>query len=126
MPDLQRHREKSENYVWDVGTLSWVAMTQPATVAVSGTASRTSVADTASDTLLLASSATRKGASITNTSSAILYIGLGTSTVSATDHTAPVLQFGYYEVPYGFTGQIRGIWASDPGDGGAVITAFSA
>lgn len=79
----------------------------------------TSVADTASSTMLKAANAARKEIEIQNTSSAVLYIKKGT-TASATDFTARLEQYGYYTTDY--TGRIDGIWASDPGDGAAIIT----
>jgi hypothetical protein len=87
------------------------------------TATVTSVADTASSTTLLASNASRLGASITNDSSARLYVKLGT-TASATDYTVSLAQNDYYEVPFGYTGRIDGIWASDPNAGAARITEY--
>ena len=89
------------------------------------TPSQSTVADTASSTTLLASNANRLGATIANDSSAVLYVKLG-ATASATSYTARVAQYGLYEVPYGYTGVIDGIWASDPGDGAARITEFTA
>jgi hypothetical protein len=32
---------------------------------------------------------------------------------------------GYYEVPFGYTGQLTGIWASDPNDGSARVTEIT-
>lgn len=90
----------------------------------SGTATTTQVADTASSTTLLASNANRLGASIQNDSSAVLYVKCGT-TASATDYSARLVQYGYYEVPANYTGRIDGIWATDPGDGAARITEFT-
>lgn len=83
------------------------------------------VADTASSTTLLSSNASRLGASIQNDSSAVLYIKCGT-TASATDYSARLVQYAYWEAPFGYTGRIDGIWASDPGDGAARITEFTA
>lgn len=90
-----------------------------------GTPNVTSVADTASSTTLLAANADRLGASIQNTSSAVLYVKFGT-TASATDFTVRLVQYAYFEVPYWYTGRIDGIWASDPGDGAAKITELEA
>ena len=89
-----------------------------------GTATVTTVADTASSTTLLALNNARLGASIHNDSSAVLYVKLGT-TASATDYTVRMVQYAYYEVPYGYVGHIDGIWASDPGDGAARITEYT-
>lgn len=110
----------------------WQA-TQPVSVAATlatqrvraATSNVTSVADTASSTTLLASNANRLGASIHNTSSAVLYVKFGT-TASATDFTVRMAQYDYYEVPDGYTGRIDGIWATDPGDGAAKITELTA
>lgn len=94
------------------------------TEATSGTATVTSVADTAFNATLKAANTSRKGLAITNDSSARLYIKLGT-TASTTDYTVSLAQHGYYEVPFGYTGQVDGIWASDPGDGGARVTELT-
>lgn len=90
------------------------------------TATRTQVSDTASDTLLLAANTARLGCVITNDSSARLYVGLGTTTVTATNYSSYLEQGESWEMPpcY-FTGQIRGIWATDPGDGGARVTELT-
>lgn len=84
----------------------------------------TSVADSATSVQLLASTTSRQGATITNTSSATLYVKLGT-TASLSSFTVPIVTGAYYEVPFGYTGRIDGIWASDPGDGAALITEVS-
>lgn len=90
----------------------------------SATGTTSQVADTASSTTLLASNANRLGAAIQNDSSAVLYLKCGT-TASATDYTARLVQYAYYEVPFNYTGRIDGIWATDPGDGAARITEFT-
>lgn len=64
------------------------------------------------DAVLLAANTARKGATIYNEGAGTLYVGLGTSTVSATDYTVAIAPNGYYEIPFGFTGQIRGIFGS--------------
>ena len=84
----------------------------------------TSVADTASSTTLLSSSGSRKGFRITNTSSAVLYVKYGT-TASASDFTVRLPQWAYLEENF-YSGRVDGIWASDPGDGAALITSLSA
>lgn len=100
-------------------------VTGSVTSATSTTTTRSQVADNAADVLILASNTSRKGASIQNDSSAVLYLGLGTTTVSATNYSARMVQYAYFEVPFNFTGEIRGIWASDPADGAARITEFT-
>lgn len=91
----------------------------------SATATTTQVSDTASTAQLLAANSARRGAIITNDSSAILYVKLGT-TASTTDYTVQLAQKAYYEVPFHYTGRIDGIWATDPNDGGARITEITA
>jgi hypothetical protein len=76
---------------------------------------RTSVAGAAADTLILASNANRLGATVYNDSAAILYLSLGTAAASTTDFTVKMVADAYYEVPFGYTGAIRGIWASATG-----------
>lgn len=94
------------------------------TPATPGTSTTSLVADNASVQTLLAANTNRLGATIANDSSAALYVKLG-SAASATDYTARVAQYGYYEVPFGYQGIITGIWASDPGDGAARITELT-
>ena len=89
-----------------------------------GTVTTSQVSDTGSTAQLLAANADRLGATITNDSSAALYVKLGT-TASTTDYTVRLVQYAYYEVPFGYTGRIDGIWASDPGDGAARITELT-
>jgi hypothetical protein len=90
----------------------------------SATPTQSSVADSASSVTILASNANRLGATIHNDSSAVLYLKLG-ATASTTSYTAYMIQHAYYEVPFGYTGVIDGIWASDPGDGAARVTEFT-
>ncbi len=115
----------SQSGTWTVqpgntaNTTAWLVKEQR-----SGTATHSSVADTATSTTLLSSNTSRLGASITNDSSAVLYVKLGT-TASATDYAVRMVQYAYFEVPYGYTGRIDGIWATDPGDGAARIVEFT-
>jgi hypothetical protein len=76
---------------------------------------------------VLAANANRLGATISNDSTAILYLLLGTGTASATNYTVALDQKGsvaaYFEVPFDFTGIITGIWASATGS--ARVTEFT-
>jgi hypothetical protein len=65
--------------------------------------------------LILAASGARLGATIFNDSSAVLYLALGTVAASTTNFTVKMVADAYYEVPFGYTGEIRGIWASATG-----------
>lgn len=92
---------------------------------MAGTATRTSVADSATAVSLLAANANRKGGSLVNTSSAVLYLGLGTVDPTTSDYTAKVEQDQVYTIPAVYTGQIKGIWASDPGNGASIATELT-
>lgn len=124
MADLPRPRIKSENLVWSVAQLKWVVMTQPGAAAVATTATVTAVPDNAASVTLVAANSSRIGASVTNDSSAKLYVKTGT-TATATDYTVPLVSGAYWEAPYGYTGRIDGIWASDPNDGAARVTEYT-
>lgn len=80
----------------------------------------TSVADTTTESELVASNDLRSEVEITNTSSADLYILKGTGTPSSTNLTAVVPQDSHYSTD--FSGAIQGIWATNPNDGSALIT----
>jgi hypothetical protein len=83
----------------------------------------TTVASSASSVSLISANTKRKGLTIQNTSTAILYALLGGGTATATTaHSVQIPSNGYYEVPYGFTGAVSGIWAS--ANGSANITEF--
>lgn len=86
-----------------------------ASLRASGTHTKANVTSATSSTTLLASNANRKGAIIWNDSSAILYVDLTGGTASATSCTTPVAAGGVYEVPYGLSTAITGIWVSANG-----------
>lgn len=92
--------------------------TMVAQKAATGTLSN--VASSATSVTVLAANSARIGATITNDSSALLYVKFGT-TASTTSYTvvlagAASAPFSYYEVPAGYTGRIDGIWASASGN----------
>jgi len=77
----------------------------------------TSVAASASNVTLLSSNNNRLGATVWNDSTtATLYVSLGTGAASTSSYTAQLFPSGYYEVPYGYTGQINGIWTAAVGN----------
>lgn len=88
----------------------------------------TSVNDAAVDTTILASNASRKGATVSNDSTAILYLALSNVTASATVYSVQVPAGGYYALPMCdggvYTGIIKGIWASDA-SGAARVTEWT-
>jgi hypothetical protein len=88
----------------------------------SGTPNQTSVAGSVSNSVLIASNAVRKGATITNESTANLYLKLGT-TASITSYSVKMATNSFFEVPFGYTGEIDGIW--DAANGFARITELT-
>jgi len=79
----------------------------------------TSVNGAATSTTILAANTSRKGATITNDSTAILYLALSDTTASATVYSIKLSPDDYYELPVAeagvYTGKIVGIWASATG-----------
>jgi hypothetical protein len=69
-----------------------------------------SVAGSTSSVVLLPSNSSRLGATVYNDSTALLYVKLG-ATASTMDYTIKMFPLSYYEVPYGYTGEIDGIWS---------------
>lgn len=89
------------------------------------TSALTTVADNAASVTILASNANRLKALITNDSSARLYLRFEGAAASTANYGVSLAQFETWE-ELTYTGEIRGIWASDPGDGAARITEFTA
>lgn len=81
----------------------------------------TTVAGAAASTTILASNVNRLGATIfneqpTDGSGETLYLKLDASAASTTSYTVQVPPNDYYEVPFSYTGEIRGIWGSATGN----------
>jgi hypothetical protein len=79
------------------------------------------VAGAASSTSLLASNASRSGATLfneqpTDGTGEILFLLLDAAAASTSNYTVQVPINSYYEVPFGYTGEIRGIWGAAVGD----------
>lgn len=100
----------------------------PVTVSTSSsTSTNTAVAraTTVGGVLILASNASRKGATISNDSGAILYLKFETTGgTSSSSFTVRLTANTYYEVPFGYTGPISGIWASG-GAGNALVSELT-
>jgi hypothetical protein len=92
--------------------------------ALRSTAAFTSVNSGTSSVTILASNANRKGAIIVNTDANILYIDLTGGTAATTRYASALATGDEYEVPFGITGTITGIWAAD-GAGAALVTEAS-
>jgi len=73
------------------------------------------VAASATSVTVLAANTSREGATIWNDSTAILYLKFG-ATASVTSATVKMIADSYFEVPFGYTGIIDGIWASATGN----------
>jgi hypothetical protein len=97
--------------------------TLPVKEARAGTATRSDVASSAASVTVLAANANRLGAVIFNDSTRILSLKFGT-TASATDFTARLTAGAMYEVPFGYTGRIDGIW--NIANGAARVTELTA
>lgn len=91
--------------------------------AKSTTGTTSNVASSATSVTLLASNTARLWATIHNDSTAILYVKFGV-TASTSSYTVKMVADAYYEVPFGYTGIIDGIWAS--ANGSARITELTA
>ncbi|MBW4480499.1 MAG: hypothetical protein KME54_27595 [Tolypothrix brevis GSE-NOS-MK-07-07A] len=87
----------------------------------SGVAIASSVIASFSSVSLLAVNPSRKGATIFNNSTANLYVELG-EIANIQDFTVRVASFGYYEIPFTYTGEISGAW--DAVNGAALVREF--
>jgi hypothetical protein len=77
----------------------------------SDTATVSEVASSATSVTIVSANEARKGLIIVNDSTQILYIRFGSGAASTTDYTRQIAASGgEYEVPYGYQGQITGIW----------------
>lgn len=89
------------------------------------TATHSSVNSAAASTTILAANANRKGARIFNTDANALYLDLsGGTAVAASRAQVKLATDEGYDVPFGCTGLITGIWAAD-GAGVASVVEFA-
>lgn len=88
----------------------------------SSTGTTSSVASSSTVVTLLAANVQRKGATIYNESTAVLYVRFGAA-ASATAYTVQVAANGYYELPFGYTGIVTGLWAT--ANGSARVTELT-
>ena len=93
---------------------------------LSSTGTITSVGAVNTDTLLLAANPDRRGVFFYNdTTSAPLRIALSTSAASATNFSVLISAGGLFEIPFGYTGMIRGIWSVNDASGYVRITELN-
>lgn len=78
------------------------------------TATLSNVSGAASSTTLIAANTARLGVQIFNDSTVNCYVKHGSS-ASSTSFTVKMLPYDYYELPFGYTGIITGIWDSATG-----------
>lgn len=134
-PDLRLYRSAAKYLTIDDGAAGSVTVNIVGTFLVNGSAvtggsasagtgSFTSAASSASDATILASNSNRLGATIFNDSTQAVYVLLSNATSSATVYTIKVAPGGYYEVPFTYTGVIKGIWVA--ANGYARVTEFTA
>jgi len=88
----------------------------------STTAAVTQIVSSATNVTLLASNTARRGASIYNDSVKKLYVKLG-ATASLTSYTKQLDVDEYWEIPFGYTGQIDGLWTL--ANGNAYVTELT-
>lgn len=96
----------------------------PVKPAKASTGTGTQVADSATAVEIVAANADRKGVYIHNNSTVNLFIRLGTVNPTVTDFTDVIPPEQTFK-DFVYTGQIKGIWASDPGTGGANVTELT-
>ena len=87
------------------------------------TSSVTSVAQSTSNTVLLASNASRVFASIYNNTGQKMYIKLGT-TASTSSYSIQLMPNSYWEVPNDYTGEIDAVWSGN-GSNSALVTELT-
>ena len=88
----------------------------------STTSSITTVASTATSSVILAANTNRKGATVNNRSTSKLYLAMS-ATATASAFTVPLDPDDYWEAPFKYTGIISGIWVS--ANGNAIVTELT-
>lgn len=88
-------------------------------------AARSNVTAATVDSTLLAPNTARMGAALVNDVNADCYVGLSTVAVTTASYTVKVGPGGYYEVPFGFTGGVRGFWLSTLSSGSMRVTELT-
>jgi hypothetical protein len=102
-----------------LGTSGAPMQTQSVT---SSTGATTRVATSTTVATMKAVNAARKGLTVFNESTALLYVNLG-SGASATNYTYAMPASAYYELPYGYTGIVTATLAT--GSGNAQVTELT-
>lgn len=87
-----------------------------------GTATTSNVTASATNVTILASNTARLGATLYNDSTSAVNVKFGT-TASSTSFSVRMSPGGYLEVPFGYNGNIDGIW--DTANGAMRVTEFT-
>lgn len=107
-----------------IGTVNISASQSVTTIpTTSGTSTPSNVAGSATSVTVLASNSSRKGGTVYNDSTAILYLLLNSGSASTTSFTTKLFPDDYFEIPFNYTGALTGIWASATGS--ARVTEFT-
>lgn len=86
----------------------------------------TSVTAVNTDTLLLPPNVNRRGVFLYNdTTSAVLKIGFSNTTVTSTNFSVQLSSGGVFEIPFGYTGELRGLWSVNEPTGAVRITELT-
>jgi hypothetical protein len=88
-----------------------------------GQGTTTSVIAAVTAVTLLSENLNRKGATIYNASNKTLYVLIGNGTATPTNYNVQMSGNSYFEVPFGFTGRISGVWSGTGGN--ALIGEFA-
>lgn len=101
----------------------------PVAPAASATSEVTRVPANAANVTLKAANANRRGLAVQNSATSNLYLKLGATadlTAGAESYTVKVVPGAYYEVPFGYTGIVDGIWDAADATGEALVTEVTA
>ena len=90
----------------------------------SDTGHTASVTGTTADVVLLPANNARLGATIHNASAEILFLLLANTACTADVYTTSLYADGYYELPYGYVGVVKGTWYV-PNAGHAIVTELT-
>jgi hypothetical protein len=100
-------------------------MLNPVTIVGATRSAFTQVASGTSSVPILAANGARVGAVIANSDANALLLRLDGGTVTAANYSVSVAAAASYQLPFGYQGNITGIWAGD-GTGHANVTEFTA
>ena len=110
-------------YVQAVALVDTTGAAYSAGIATASTGTQTSVASSVSDTTILASNSSRKGCTLYNDSTAILYVLLASGASSLSTYNLQLPPNGMLSLRVGeYLGVIKGVW--DSANGFVRVTEF--